>query len=445
MSIDLGLSRLSRGASVGLAVAALLLAGAAHAADLEAAMRAALKTNSQMDAAGASLQAAAARVDAADGGYYPQVDLKASAGKLAMRNLEFGAPFGLPDHVDLTPRQIAVEVMQPLYTGGALSGRSTGAAKTYAAEQARYRATAQDVLLNAAQAYLDLYRARAVLDLAQHNEALIQRQLEAVRLAHRKGERTGTDVSLAEARYAGARARRSAAEGDVASAEAVYQQVVGVPAPTELAPPPSVPGLPGDVAAVTRAAADNFPVIAARYAAQAARAQQDVAESQSGPQLAVSAKVAHLQEPDFLFKNEDVASINLEFRMPLYHGGSLSAEARAAAHEAVRREALVDEARRQARSAAIQAFARYRSAIAQREAIGSQVAAAQRALDGVQAEAHEGERTILDVLDADQDLLDAQVSQVKARRDVALSALGLKAAMGQLAPAYKVSPPASHD
>lgn len=423
-----------------------VLAGAAHATGLSHSLQAALDNNAQMNAARAELGAAAAKVDAADGGYYPQVDLTASAGKTKMENLEFGAPFGLPDHVDLTPRQVALEVMQPLYTAGGLSGRSDSAGKAYAAQRARYQGTAQNVLLAAAQAYLDLYRARATLDLAQHNEALIKRQLQAVRLSHEKGERTGTDVSLAEARYAGARARTSAAQGDVRSAEAQYEQVTGEPAPKKLDPPPQIPGLPGDVAAATRAAANNFPVMAAQYAAQAARAQQHVAESKSGPQLALTAKVAHLQEPDFLFKNEDVASINLEFKMPLFHGGSLDAEARAAQHEAVRREAMVDDARRQSRSHAIQAFAHYQSALAQLDAIGSQVDAAQRALDGVQAEAHEGERTILDVLDADQDLLDAQVSQVEARSNLTLSALTLKAAMGELAPAYRVTvPEANHD
>ena len=118
--------------------------------------------------------------------------------------------------------------------------------------------------------------------------------------------------------------------------------------------------------------------------------------------------------------------------MPLYTGGTLSSQMKSAEHEADSSEQQAVDATRVARDKAIRAWQSYQTAVAGLAAIQSQITAAQSAYDGVQAEYKVGDRTILDVLNAEQELLNAKVNLVKAQRDETVSEYALKAATGSL-------------
>jgi outer membrane protein len=150
------------------------------------------------------------------------------------------------------------------------------------------------------------------------------------------------------------------------------------------------------------------------------------------PSLTLTAQVSKAHEPQFLFERLDTRSIMLNLSMPLYAGGSLTSEVHAAKHEAASSQQQALDAHRVARDQVISAWQAYQTATAGLAAIQVQITAAQSAYDGVVAEHKEGERTTLDVLNAEQELLNAKVNQVKAQSDETVAEYALKAATGTL-------------
>ncbi|HEX6549339.1 MAG TPA: TolC family protein, partial [Gammaproteobacteria bacterium] len=183
---------------------------------------------------------------------------------------------------------------------------------------------------------------------------------------------------------------------------------------------------------VLKLAQQNYQVLAARAAAAAADSQVDISESNMKPSVMLSGQVSAAHEPSFPFEKYNNRSIMLEFSMPLYTGGSVSSQVSAARHHADSRHQDALQTEREARDQAIQAWQAYQTASASLAAISAQITAAQSAYDGVKAEYKEGERTTLDVLNAEQELLGAQVNRMRAQRDEIVAEYALKAATGQL-------------
>jgi outer membrane protein TolC len=158
----------------------------------------------------------------------------------------------------------------------------------------------------------------------------------------------------------------------------------------------------------------------------------DIAESAMKPTLQLSGQVSKATEPQFLFEKLDTRSIMLNLSVPLYAGGSLTSQMHAAQHEASSSAQQALDVRRQARDQVIGAWQAYQTAVAGLAAIQVEITAAQSAYDGVQAEHKVGDRTTLDVLNAEQELLNAKVNQVRAQRDETVAEYALKAATGAL-------------
>jgi outer membrane protein TolC len=150
------------------------------------------------------------------------------------------------------------------------------------------------------------------------------------------------------------------------------------------------------------------------------------------PNLTLVGQLTKANEPQFLFEKLDTRSIMLNFSIPLYTGGSLTSQVHAAKHQAASSAQQTLDARRQARDQVISAWQDYQTATAGLAAIQVEITAAQSAYDGVRAEYKEGERTTLDVLNAEQELLNAKVNLVKAQRDETVAEYYLKAATGSL-------------
>ena len=419
--------------SVVLGGAGIVVSSAVSAATLDQALVEAWKNNPSLESERDTLAAADSQVDAAQGNYKPQVKLFGGIGT-SHQGVDFmNIPgFHLPiNYVVLNTREVGLEVDQPLYAGGKLSAGADAAQHLRDAEQARLHAIEEGVLLDATQAYMDVLQFRAVLALEQSNEKVLQEAQNQAQANFDNGEVTHTDVDQAKARLAGAQAARIQAEGALAAAEANYERIIGG-TPENLAQPAPLPGLPASEEAALSLADHNYNVVAAQFVSAAARDNVDVAASALKPSLTLSGQVSKASEPQFLFERLDNRSIMLNLSMPLYTGGTATSQMHAAEHEADSSEQQAQDAHRAAREQAIRAWQAYQTATAGLAAIQVEIKAAQSAYDGVQAEHKEGERTTLDVLNAEQELLSAEVNQVRAQRDETVAEYSLKAATGVL-------------
>ena len=332
----------------------------------------------------------------------------------------------------INPASVGVTISQPIYTFGRTDAALSQAEFLIEAGRASLLDIEQNTLLAAATAYVDVVEAQAVLELQIANEERLQRQLQATRDRFEVGEVTRTDVSQAESALAGATAARIEAIGSLRTARAVYERVIGV-APSSLEAPPPVGGLPATLQeAVLLAETDSPAVIAAEFNERSAQAAVDAAFAELLPEIAVTGELRHDEEPSGAIDSLDTASVIAEIRVPLYQAGLVSSQAREARYEAARLRVEVEDARRIVVEDAVSAWEALAAARASLESRRAQVVAAQVALDGITQEAQVGARTVLDVLDSEQDLLDAQVDLVESQRDEVVASYSVLAAVGQL-------------
>jgi TolC family type I secretion outer membrane protein len=289
----------------------------------------------------------------------------------------------------------------------------------------------QQVLLQAVTAYVDVLRDIRVLDLTKNNEEVIGEQLKATRERFDVGEVTKTDVSQAEARLARAVADRIQAQGNLTSSRAIYRQVIGM-APGKL----DVPDLPGGLPSgeeETIALSENAPVVTeAVFVERAARDGTDVVFGELLPSISLIGQVGVDDEITRDNSRSATAGIFAQVVIPLYQAGGVESRVRESKQLTAQRRQELDEARRLATQDATTAWQALETALAQIESFTAEVKSTQVALDGVRQEQQVGLRTVLDVLDAQQEVLNSQVSLVVARRDSIVAAYQTRAAVGTL-------------
>jgi outer membrane protein len=328
-----------------------------------------------------------------------------------------------------------VDLSVPLFEGGRVRNSVDAARTRVEAGRATLRAVEGDVFVQAVTAYMDVIRDRAIVELNRNQVEVLRTNLEATRDRFEIGDLTRTDVAQSEARLSLARSNLALAEGRLLSSEAFYRQVVGQ-APGALASPPPLPPLPASAdQAVRIALVENPDVIAVVRQAQAAGLDVRVASADRLPTVSgvlsgdyVNTVAGNVGSLD---RSGTQTSIGVNTRIPIYQGGLPSARIRQArAVEGQLLERTIETERivvQQVRSA-------FASVTAARQAITSNevaVSAAQLALEGARAERGVGTRTVLDVLNAEQELLNAQVQLVTARRDQYVAGFQLLNAMGQ--------------
>ncbi|MGY6410376.1 MAG: TolC family outer membrane protein [Alkalilacustris sp.] len=282
----------------------------------------------------------------------------------------------------------------------------------------------QRVLLNAVAAFLELRAAIATLELRQANVRLIDQELQAARDRFEVGEITRTDVSIAEARLAGARSQLAAAEGDVAVAREAFRAATGLE-PGRPAAPPALPGLPAGLADAQGIARDRHPAI--RQARQEVRAADLNAERAAALSRGTVTGSVNLSIDD---DRRDTSSLGLSYSRPLFTGGRNPSIARQAVAQRDASRANLHQVTVEVLEEVAGAWSGIAVSAAQIRASDSQIAAAQTAFEGVSQEAELGARTTLDVLNAEQELLDARVDRIAAETGRTLAAYRLLAAMG---------------
>jgi outer membrane protein len=289
----------------------------------------------------------------------------------------------------------------------------------------------QNILLQAVQAFMDVRSNTEIVALRRNNVRVITQELRAAQDRFEVGEVTRTDVALAEARLAGANALLAQAEGDLAEARAFYRFAVGRDA-RALPAPPAVPKRPASVSDAQAVAMRSHPdILRAQHEVAVSDLRVVVAKSAAVPQVRLQSRYGITEE----LGGSDYTrggSIGIGVTGPIYQGGRNSALERQAINgSTAARSALHETTQRIAQNVST-AFARVDVARAAIEASDRQIRAARTAFDGVREEATLGARTTLDVLNAEQELLDAQANRITAVSNQYVAAYALLAAMGQL-------------
>jgi outer membrane protein len=410
-------------------LAAALMAGTASADTLREALLSTYQTNPTITGQRQALRSTDANVAIARAAGRPRVDAVAGLNRDLTRS-------GILDTGGKGPDlSVGVDLSYPLFSGGSVRNSVRAAQTRVEAGRATLRAVEGDVFTEAVAAYMDVIRDRAIVELNANNVRVLGTNLEATRDRFEIGDLTRTDVAQSEARLQLGRANLATAQGRLTGSEENYRRVIGN-RPDALAPPPPLPPLPTTPDEAVRIALANNPdLIAVTRQASAAGFDVRVARADRLPTVSGVVSGDYIDalggNPGPLASSGTQTSAGLNARIPLYQGGLPAARIRQAqALEGQFLEQMV-ATERAVVSNTRSAFASYQAA---QNAIASNevaVRANELALEGARAEQSVGTRNVLDVLNAEQELLDAQVALVTARRDAYVAGFQLLNAMGQ--------------
>lgn len=322
----------------------------------------------------------------------------------------------------------------PIYSGGAVRNAIKGAKVRVEAGRANLRGTEATVFANVVAAYMDVIRDSAIVSLNMANVNVLEVNLQATNDRFEVGDLTRTDLAQSESRLALARSDLQTAQANLITSRENYIALVGE-APDNLEPPPPLPGLPAAPEDAVRVAlADNPDILAAQKVRDAAAYDTKVAKAGVAPRLSGFVQGAYTNFLDSLPNSPEqlnkTASAGVQLTLPLYQGGRPGAQVRR--NQALESQAIEQEIGTE-RSVIAQTRAAYASWQASLQTIESSqkaVDAAALSLEGVRAENSVGSRTILDILNAEQESLNARVSLVSARRNAYVAGFSLLAAMG---------------
>lgn len=401
----------------------------ASAQSLEQALTAAYANNPTLAAQRASLRAIDEGVSQALGNWRPSVSL---TGDLARAHTYNTTRSSSTRGQVRSPRGAEINITQPLFRGFRTVSAVREAKSSVKAERARLTGVEQTVMVNVATSFMSVVRDQAILELNINNEQVLKRQLEATRDRFEVGEITRTDVHQAEARHAGATADRVTAEGNLETSRATYFNVVGE-APGRLVQPDPIAGLPESKAQAMEMAQKYYPtVVAAEFDERVARERVRGIRGELLPTVSLVGKLSRDLESASNSSRVDEGSITAQISIPIFQQGIVYSRLRAAKQTASAERLQTDQARRNAVEMATTSWEALTTARARIKSFSAQVEANEIALEGVQREAAVGSRTVLDVLDAEQELLDAKVSLVGAQRDETVASIRLRATVGAL-------------
>lgn len=416
---------------VAVSALAFLAAAPSNAQSLKESLAQAYNTSPQIAAARANLRTLDEQEAINRSGFRPDVSSSVSYSLEYDERQSGGVPGGGGSNGS-APFRLSLDGAQNLYNGGQTTNSVESARETVRAGRENLISTEQGVLSTAAIAFLNVLRDREFVSLAENNVRVIAEQLQASRDRFEVGEITRTDVSQAEARLADARSDLAQRRGLLAQSERNYQQVVGS-LPGALSDPPPLTKLPNGLnEAIEQARETNPDLRAARFNEAAARRDVRTAIGQLLPQLDLTGSLAY-SDGDTSVSGFDggEAQVGLVATIPLYQGGAAYAGVRQSQAAASQQLANIGAVGRDIDANTAIAWSDLdvaRAAIlAQRESVRANAIA----LDGVQQEALAGVRTTLDVLDAEQELLDARTLLVAAERDEYVAAINLLVAMGR--------------
>ncbi len=424
MNLRYGLSAVAVLAFIGVSTVA------ADAENLHEALAQTYETNPDLAAERAGLRATDESVPQALSNWRPEIEIDSSYG-LRKRDRDFESTATDLKNTDQL-QQIQLNVTQNLFRGFRTVSETDNARNQVAAGRANLIDAEQTVLLEAVTAYINVVRDRVILSLRENNVRVLEQERQATADRFEVGELTRTDVAQADSRLAESISQRTEAQGNLSSSRADYVEVIGS-VPGDLVRPELPSGLPAtEEDAVQLAKTNNPGVIAQDFNERADRDNVDLVAGELLPTLTLDGS---------LQRNKDVLgadtvtteqSVTLNLTVPLYQSGEVYSRVREAKQSANQSLLQLAKEERQAQESARQSWADLTSASSRIVSGEAEVAAQEIAFEGVQQEAQVGSRTVLDVLDAEQELLDSRVDLVVAQRDQIVAAYQLLQAIGRL-------------
>jgi len=336
---------------------------------------------------------------------------------------------------------VGPDLTVPIYSGGAVKNAVRAAEETVEAGQADLRATESAIFSQVVAAYMDVMRNEAVVGLSRNQVEVLSVNLEATQDRFEIGDLTRTDIAQSQSRLALAQSDLRSSEANLIAARETYIQLVGE-APTNLQSPPPLPNLPETATSAVATALENNPdLIAARNRADAAGFEIEVAGAGRLPTVNIFSGAEYRDFYGTLgsgtpvagtgfSQSETTAQVGVQVNIPIFQGGRPAALQRRATAQATAALEQVIAAERDVIAQTRAAFSSYLASLAIIESGQVAVAAAELSLEGTRAENSIGNRTVLDVLNAEQELVSARVQLVTARRNAYVAGFSLLAAMG---------------
>ena len=419
-----------------LAAAAFLPSTAGVRAEtLDSALARAYGGNPSLGAQRAAVRVTDENVPRALSGYRPQVVATASGGinYLTGENAIGAGALNGRFRGSLTPANVGLQVTQNLFNGFRTANSTRQAESQVLGARESLRNQEQTVLYSGAQVYMNVLRDTAILDLQRNNVEVLEEQLSQTRTRFQVGEVTRTDVTQAESRLAAARSQVSAAESNLQTSIATFRQIVGVE-PRQLAQGSPIDRLvPKTLTNSVQIGLEEHPaIIAALHAVDAAELQVKITEGELAPTLGLVGSVAQAYDTQVAKDNTLSAAITAQLSFPLYTGGEVYARVRQAKETAGQRRIEAEATRDQVRAAVVSAWGSLEAAKASVRASQAQVEAANIALIGVREESRVGQRTTLDILNQQQELLNARVNLISAQRDRVVASYSVIQSIGRL-------------
>ena len=407
---------------------------------IEAALVRAYQGNPQLNAQRAQVRATDENVPQALSGYRPKVAVTASAGYqyTDVNSTQGGTATQLVRteiHGANAPRSAGLTVSQTLYNGNQTANRTRAAESQVSGAREGLRVLEQSVLLSAATIYMDYLRDSAILEVQKSNVRVLEQTLKQTRDRFNVGEVTRTDVAQSEAQLAAGKTQELTAEANLTTTRSNFRRIIGNE-PENLAPGSPVdrflPGtLPG---AVELSLIENPNVTATMYGIDVNFLQVKVAEGALLPTVSLQASVQQSYEQTMTTFRSFGAAAVAQLSVPVYQGGAEYSLIRQSKETLAQQRLNLDTTRDQTRANTVTAWGQLVAGKAQVASAQSQVTASEIALNGVREEAKAGQRTTLDVLNAQQTLVNARVALVTAQHDRVVASYAVLSAIGRLSP-----------
>jgi outer membrane protein len=428
----------------GTAAAVLLLASIGvtpgSADTIDAALVRAYQNNPQLNAQRAQVRFTDENVPQALSGYRPRIAVTASAGTQYTDTLSTtgGTPTQLVKtgiHGVNAPRSIGTTISQTVFNGFQTANRTRAAESQVSGAREGLRVLEQSVLLSAATIYMDYLRDSAIVEVQKSNVRVLEQTLKQTRDRFNVGEVTRTDVAQSEAQLAAGQTQLLTADSNLVTTKANFRRIIGNE-PEALAPgspvdrflPRSLPG------AVDLSLTENPNVTAAMFGIDVSFLQVKVSEGALLPTVTLQGSVQQSYEQTLTFYRQFGASAVAQLNVPIYQGGAEYSLIRQSKETLAQQRLNLELVRDQTRSNVVTAWGQLVAGKAQVASAQSQVSASEIALNGVREEAKAGQRTTLDVLNAQQALVNARVALVTAQHDRVVASYAVLNAVGRLAP-----------
>jgi outer membrane protein len=418
---------------------------------IEAALVRAYQNNPQLNSQRSQVRVTDENVPQALSGYRPKVAVTASAGyqytdTLSTQGGDANRLVRTDIHGANPPRSVGATITQTLFNGQQTANRTRAAEGQVSGAREALRALEQTVLLSAATIYMDYLRDSAIVEVQKSNVRVLEQTLKQTRDRFNVGEVTRTDVAQSEAQLAAGRTQLLTAEANLVTTRSNFRRIIGNE-PEALAPGSPVDRfLPSTLpAAVELGLTQNPNVTAAMFGIDVSYLQVKVAEGALLPTVTLQASVQQTYEQSLIQYRSFGASAVTQLTVPIYQGGAEYSLIRQSKETVAQQRLVLDQTRDQTRANVVTAWGQLVAGKAQVQSAQSQVSASEIALNGVREEAKAGQRTTLDVLNAQQALVNARVALVTAQHDRVVASYSVLNTIGRLSPTVMNLPTTVYD